>query len=147
MRQDRLDIGFAGRAICEAHHHLGAFLGKCKHAHFFTARGQRQRHAVKRRHGGIWLAVLAKYFDVDRVARSEVVAHGRVSGSVSHPNHAGKARQVIAAGGFRKKAFYAALDCVVHLMAISKNTTCRCLSHRSFTANKTSSLRGFVMHA
>lgn len=41
VRQDRLDVGVAGRAIREPHHHSGALLGEGKHAHFLAARRQR----------------------------------------------------------------------------------------------------------
>ena len=61
---------------------------------------------------------MTEHFDIDRIARPEVVTHRGVDRSVSHSHHAGKARQVIPTGEFRKKAFYTALDCVVHRMAI-----------------------------
>ena len=116
--QDRLDIGLVRQAVGKAHHNLGAFLGKRIDAHLFATGGQWEWHAGQDRQLGVWLAVPAHDFDVDRIARPEVVTDSGAGRGVGHPDNPGKAWQVLTAGEFGELSFYAPGDCVVHRMAI-----------------------------
>ena len=106
------------QAVGEAHHNLGAFLGKRIDAHFLATGGQRQRHAGQYRQPGIWFAIRPHDLNVDRIARPEVVTDPGAGRGVCHGDNPSKAWQVVTTGEFGELSFYAAADCVVHRMAI-----------------------------